>query len=179
MNAPDLARGRAGHGERNIARLHLVHVLLAGLTAGFAFCAVEPDVAIAIGILAAGGILMRRLMVDAAARTPKKFAATVRELFPSTSNPPANASPRSRGAAAVLCGIFFIGIPVCGLHRFYVGRHITGFLWLFTFGLMGIGQLIDFVLIVIGSSTDVEDRPVTTWWDRDDANFHHRTEGVS
>jgi TM2 domain-containing membrane protein YozV len=31
----------------------------------------------------------------------------------------------------------------CGVHRFYLGFVWTGLLWLFTFGLLGIGQLID------------------------------------
>jgi TM2 domain-containing membrane protein YozV len=45
------------------------------------------------------------------------------------------------------CG--FIGL--CGLHRFYVGRTFTGFLWLLTLGLLGFGQLFD--LFFIGSMT--------------------------
>lgn len=35
----------------------------------------------------------------------------------------------------------------CGIHRFYNKKWITGFLWLFTFGLLGIGQVIDLALI--------------------------------
>ena len=34
-----------------------------------------------------------------------------------------------------------------GAHRFYYGRPITGTLWFFTFGLLGIGWLIDLLLI--------------------------------
>ena len=34
-----------------------------------------------------------------------------------------------------------------GLHRLYNGKVFTGLLWLFTFGLLGVGQAIDLVLI--------------------------------
>jgi len=42
------------------------------------------------------------------------------------------------------CGCF---LGVCGLHRIYNGKYGTGFLWLFTFGLAGIGQAIDLFTI--------------------------------
>ena len=34
-----------------------------------------------------------------------------------------------------------------GAHRFYYGRPVTGTIWFFTFGLLGIGWLIDLFLI--------------------------------
>jgi TM2 domain-containing membrane protein YozV len=34
-----------------------------------------------------------------------------------------------------------------GAHRFYYGRPVTGTLWFFTFGLLGVGWIIDLFLI--------------------------------
>src|SRR5579883_1626281 len=34
-----------------------------------------------------------------------------------------------------------------GLHRLYNGKILTGLLWMFTFGLLGFGQMIDLLLI--------------------------------
>src|SRR5262249_61108497 len=42
-----------------------------------------------------------------------------------------------------LCWIF----GFTGAHRFYYGKQITGTIWFFTFGLLGIGWLIDLFLI--------------------------------
>ena len=35
----------------------------------------------------------------------------------------------------------------CGIRRFYAGKPITRFLWLFTLGLLGFGQLLELILI--------------------------------
>jgi len=56
--------------------------------------------------------------------------------------------------ALLLC--FFLG--VLGVHRFYVGKIGTGILMLLTLGGFGIWQIIDFVLIAVGSFTDKEGR---------------------
>lgn len=47
---------------------------------------------------------------------------------------------------------------LCGIHRFYLGKPATGVLWLFTFGLLGIGQLVDLVRL----RDMVEDQNVLT-----------------
>ncbi len=73
-----------------------------------------------------------------------------------------NCSDKSRLAALLLACMSYL-IPICGLHRFYVGKVGTGILWLLTFGLFGIGQLIDVILIACGSFNDVNGRPITEW----------------
>ena len=68
-------------------------------------------------------------------------------------------SPKSRIAAALFAWFF----GVLGIHRFYVGKVGTGLLWPFTFGLCGIGALVDFIMIVSGSFTDGDGLPVKIW----------------
>lgn len=52
---------------------------------------------------------------------------------------------RSTGTSYLLWLLGLVGF--CGIHRFYNGRWITGLLWLFTGGLLFIGQIIDLLLI--------------------------------
>ena len=58
--------------------------------------------------------------------------------------------------ALLLC--FFFG--VLGVHRFYVGKIGTGILQLLTLGGLGIWALVDFIMIVVGSFTDKQGRPI-------------------
>lgn len=52
---------------------------------------------------------------------------------------------KTKGIAYLLWALCLLGI--CGAHRFYTGRWITGLIWFFTVGLLGIGQIIDLFLI--------------------------------
>ena len=52
---------------------------------------------------------------------------------------------KSTGTSYLLWLLCFLGF--CGIHRFYNGRIITGLIWLFTGGLLLIGQIIDLFLI--------------------------------
>ena len=36
---------------------------------------------------------------------------------------------------------------LCGLHRFYMGRWLSGLLWMFTGGFCFIGQIVDLVMM--------------------------------
>jgi len=62
-------------------------------------------------------------------------------------------------AAALLA--WFLGI--FGVHRFYVGKVGTGILMLVTLGVFGIWTLIDFIVILVGSFKDKEERILSNW----------------
>ena len=63
-------------------------------------------------------------------------------------------SPKSYLATILLC--FFLG--TLGIHRFYIGKIGTGILMLITAGGLGIWQIIDFVVAVVGHLLDKKGR---------------------
>lgn len=52
---------------------------------------------------------------------------------------------RSTGMAYLLWSLWFLGFV--GIHRFYLGKPISGLLWFLTWGLFGMGQIFDLLLI--------------------------------
>jgi TM2 domain-containing membrane protein YozV len=52
---------------------------------------------------------------------------------------------KSSGTAYLLWLLMFIGL--CGIHRLYCRKTVTGVIWLLTLGVVGIGQFIDLILI--------------------------------
>ncbi|MFY9332044.1 MAG: TM2 domain-containing protein [Candidatus Nanopelagicales bacterium] len=68
-------------------------------------------------------------------------------------------SSRSRLAALLLA--IFVGF--LGIHRFYAGKVITGIIWLLTGGLLGIGVIVDVILIAIGVFRDKAGLVIQRW----------------
>ena len=67
-------------------------------------------------------------------------------------------SNKSKITAILLCLLGVLGIA--GIHRFYVGKVFTGILWLITFGLLGLGTLIDLIQLFLGNFTDNVNQPL-------------------
>lgn len=68
-------------------------------------------------------------------------------------------SEKSRLVTFLLCWLF----GLFGGHRFYVGKTGTGLIWLFTLGCLGIGVLVDLIMILLGKFYDVQNKPVLVW----------------
>ena len=52
---------------------------------------------------------------------------------------------KRKGTAYILWCCSFLGL--CGIHRFYLGKPVSGLVYLTTFGLFGFGQLFDLLSI--------------------------------
>ena len=65
---------------------------------------------------------------------------------------------KSKTVALILCIIGFLGIG--GLHRMYVGKVGSGVLHFFTYGICGIGTIIDLISILSGGFRDSYGQPL-------------------
>lgn len=61
-------------------------------------------------------------------------------------------SRKNRSVAGVLCALGFFGLG--GLHRIYTGHLASGILYMCTYGLFGIGTIVDLVRLIQGTFTD-------------------------
>jgi len=86
-------------------------------------------------------------------------------------------SPYKRIWALILAAGIFLGFG--GLHRFYVGKVGTGVLWLLTFGLFGIGQLIDVIMILFGRFCDSDGLPLTIWESENELKVRSRQQEMA
>ena len=69
------------------------------------------------------------------------------------------ALPRKKKMVAlILCLLGFFGLA--GIHRMYVGKAGSGVLHLFTYGLCGIGTIVDLIAILSGGFTDSFGQPL-------------------
>ena len=81
---------------------------------------------------------------------PQPIIYNIYQAAPEPAPVPRLISPKSRWAALILC--WFAGF--LGVHRFYVGKIGTGFLYLFTGGFLGVGVVVDFLVILFGGFRD-------------------------
>jgi TM2 domain-containing membrane protein YozV len=72
------------------------------------------------------------------------MAPTTRPSSPTSSAVP---YPLNRVGTAYLLWVVAFIIPIAGLHRFYNKKYASGMLWFCTWGMFGIGQLLDLFFI--------------------------------
>jgi TM2 domain-containing membrane protein YozV len=95
-----------------------------------------------------------RLYAGGSRRLAGMPANAVSRPLPAPSHPlrPQLPERRSLAVAYLLWALGFFGVPfgfpgLHGIHRFYCRKPLSGSLWLISFGLLGIGQLVDLLLI--------------------------------
>jgi hypothetical protein len=94
--------------------------------------------------------------------TSAAAAAAGRRAGPAQTSDSNPISPRSRRTALLLTIIGPL-FGAAGLQRIYAGRIVSGIIWLITWGLAGIGQLIDLFVVASGEMRDGEGRYIVRW----------------
>ena len=79
--------------------------------------------------------------------------------YAATNNANADVSRKSRLVALLLA--VFLGY--FGVHRFYAGQIATGIVYLFTFGLLGLGWVVDIIRIALGCYRDGQGLTIRNW----------------
>jgi TM2 domain-containing membrane protein YozV len=69
-------------------------------------------------------------------------------------------SKKNRSVALVLCLLF----GWLGLHRFYVDKHGTGLLMMFTIGGFFVWYFVDLIYIIAGTYTDNDGLTLHNWY---------------
>jgi TM2 domain-containing membrane protein YozV len=91
------------------------------------------------------GVRVDDCHVESAINKKKAFMT---ETLPSTNTEPSPAANGQRSSThSVFIGYLLWVLGFTGAHRFYFGKSISGAIWLCTFGLFGIGWLVDLFLI--------------------------------
>jgi TM2 domain-containing membrane protein YozV len=76
------------------------------------------------------------------------WAAVSRTRSHGTPGAPLGGFGEERRSVALSYGLWCLAlVGICGIHRFYNRKPLSGLLWLLTFGLCGLGQLVDLLLI--------------------------------
>jgi hypothetical protein len=153
----------------------LLGALAAAMLGGVSTMAAGVLVGVAMSVQVLCPQLRRARAGEAGAEGEPSAPAPVPRLSGRTR--PVSVSPRKRLWAILLCLGWFVGLG--GLHRFYVGKVGTGLLWLLTGGLVGIGQLVDAILILTGGFRDHADRPLIVWESYGELRFTGRTAAVN
>lgn len=81
---------------------------------------------------------------------------------PQPTTPTKHKAPRRKVSKHKKWNIFILCLllGIFGVHRFYLRKKITGFVYLFTFGLYGVGWVFDLVMIATGHFKDERNLPI-------------------
>jgi TM2 domain-containing membrane protein YozV len=138
--------------------------LTAALALGMAVRPQSDEAAIAIFFIVFPCILFLVLLFTPARMFGAPSRKAMKPPWPvQIQHAPSGPASPGRRLTALLLALIGPMFGLCGLQRFYVGKIGTGILWLFTWGLFGIGQLIDLILIAVGQFRDRNELPLVVW----------------